>query len=230
VATKSARKAPSLAPFYERVNKLIASYHDALCALHGLDVSIAKKADDDRATAMRALAEKYYEMAMDAGVSEAELVLGADVSPGMVADLRAYLADALDSNDGYVEDSLLPAIDNAEAPLEGEALVDRLGMYADQVFPVANTGLIKSTSGSGLIWEWVLDEAADHCEGTGSCPELADGGPYSDPDDDESDLPSLPTFPGVDTLCGARCRCTVSITNESWNAYNKANDSADEES
>ncbi len=80
-------QAPSLAPFYKRVNALIGQYHDALCVALKVDPD-AKKADDDvendepeMAQQLHDLAEKYFELALEIGVDEAESIMGDEVSP-----------------------------------------------------------------------------------------------------------------------------------------------------
>ena len=165
---------------------------------------------------------------MDLGVDEAEVILGSDVSAKQIKQLREYLAAQLDSNDKYIETSLLPAMDEPEAPLEGTALVDRLGAYADQLYQVANKGMAEPLQDSGLIFNWLLDESVtNHCD---QCLSYADGSPFGDPESSGDDsLDPLPDMPGGPTLgCFGNCRCTVSIEQGSWEKYAAAQDAADE--
>lgn len=93
-------------------------------------------------------------------------------------------------------------------------------MYASQLYPTANESMAAVTSDAGVLMLWILDESVDdHCD---SCLEFADGGPYSDPDDDVEGADPLPAFPGDGTDCLTNCRCTLEFEQSTWDDYAEA--------
>jgi hypothetical protein len=193
-----------------------------------------------------AASEAYFADAMDLGVDSALDALDLDEIPDDVKDrLAKKLADRIKENAKYVRDSLLPdlvsgkyeatrdklddedlgddptdeEINDHLATLQGDLddeLDDRVGMYADQLYPTAHVALSAVSGDVGVLMTWELDPGADHCE---NCPEFADGGPYCDPDDPVEDVDPLPAFPGDGTDCFSNCRCTLAFDQESYDAY-----------
>lgn len=76
----------------------------------------------------------------------------------------------------------------------------RMDMAADSAaWQSYQVGRVDAIDEAGLMFEWVLDGAAQHCA---TCPVFAAGGPYT--------LETLPGVPGdAPTECNGGCRCDL---------------------
>jgi hypothetical protein len=91
-------------------------------------------------------------------------------------------------------------------------------MYANEIYQTATEAMAKPVFDAGILMDWDIDPAADHCD---QCPGLAEGGPYSDPDNPVDGADPLPTYPG-NTDCFSNCKCQLVFEQASWDAYSTA--------
>jgi hypothetical protein len=167
---------------------------------------------------------------MDLGIDEVLNALGVDaeaIDASTRANLEEALRERIAENNAYLADNLFTDLRAGMYDATGEdgsppqedldiALEERLGMYASELWPAASEGISKVSSSEGVLLLWELDPAADHCD---NCPEFADGGPYSDPDEPIEGAEELPAFPGDGTDCLTNCRCTLEFDPETWKDY-----------
>jgi 2'-5' RNA ligase len=142
------------------------------------------------------------------------------------AAILQRLADAIARNDGYLTESLLPALgerlrellasgewalaagDGADAvrALVGtwlEALTARVGLYAGAWWTLAQEAAGLALSEQGQAIRWVRDEQARHCE---TCLRY---GEQTYASWDEMLALTGGAYPGYETDCGSNCRCEI---------------------